>query len=378
MALVSAKPPVQDVGAERPVRLAAPSLTGVLRVVAIVVACVVGLYLTWRVRSVLRLAVIALFLALALLPVVDAIDRRVRAPRAAVILALYVALAGGVVVLGAVVVPSLSRQVQRIAHDAPGYAQDLRHNATLRHYDDRYHITTSLEGDAHALPGRLAKATGGLQSVTVRAFAFVGQLVTVLSLAFLLMLNGRRYVNMALRLSGPRESRYRRLAIDISNAVANYMLGNVAISLMATVATWLVLMILGVPYALSLGILVGFFDLIPLVGATLGAIVVAIATATVDFPTATIVWLVFIVVYQRFENYLVQPLVYGRALDVNPIVTILAVLVGASLLGILGALLAIPIAAAIQIVLRDWWSERTATTAAPLASAAAQPELPLT
>jgi predicted PurR-regulated permease PerM len=365
MALVSAQRPVQHGDAQRPVRLAAPSLTGVLRIVGIVVACVVVLYLTWRVRSVLRVAVIALFLALALLPVVDAIDRRVRAPRAAVILALYLALASGVVVLGAVVVPSLTRQVQQLAHDAPRYAQDLRRTATFRHYDDRYHITTKLEEDARALPGRLAKATGGLQSVTVRAFAFVGQLVTVLSLAFLLMLSGRRYVNLALQLTGRREARYRSLVVDINHAVANYMLGNVTISVMATVATWLVLTVLGVPYALSLGILVGFFDLIPLVGATLGAIVVGIATATVDFPTATIIWVVFVVVYQRFENYLIQPLVYGRALDVNPIVTILAVLVGASLLGILGALLAIPIAAAIQIVLRDWWAERTVTTAAP-------------
>jgi predicted PurR-regulated permease PerM len=138
------------------------------------------------------------------------------------------------------------------------------------------------------------------------------------------------------------------------------MLGNVAISLLATLSTWLVLTILGVPYALSLGIVIGFFDLIPMVGATIGAIIVGLATATVDFPTATIVWVVFVVLYQRFENYVVQPLVYGRTLDINPLVTILSVLAGASLLGILGALLAIPVAAAIQILLRDWWSHRTA------------------
>jgi predicted PurR-regulated permease PerM len=83
-----------------------------------------------------------------------------------------------------------------------------------------------------------------------------------------------------------------------------------------------------------------------------------LATLTVDFPTATIVWIAFIIVWQRFEDYVVQPLVYGRALRVNPIVTIVSVLVGAELLGILGALLAIPTAAAIQIVLQDWWKNR--------------------
>jgi predicted PurR-regulated permease PerM len=148
------------------------------------------------------------------------------------------------------------------------------------------------------------------------------------------------------------------MILDINQAVAKYVLGNVVISVLATVATWIVLTILGVPYALSLGFVVGFFDLIPLVGATLGAIVVALATLTVNFPLATIVWIVFIIIWQRVEDYVVQPLVYGRALHVNPIVTIVAVLAGAALLGILGALIAIPTAAAIQIVLSEWWSTR--------------------
>ena len=342
------------------VRLAAPSLRGVVRLVAIVAACAIGLYLLWRTRGVLRLAAIALFVGLTLNPIVDAFDRRVRLPRAGVILLLYAVLGGGVVVTGAVVVPSTVRQVQHLSRDAPRHLHDLRRNATFRRYDDRYQITAKLERDARALPGRLQQAAGPLQRVTVQAFGVVSQLLTVLTLAFLLLLHGREYMDMALRLTGDREARYRALVIDINRAVAEYMLGNVARPLIATVATWLVLTLLGVPYALSLGLLVGFFDLIPLVGATLGALFVGIATATVDFPTATIVWVAFIIVYQRVENSLIQPVVYGRALKVNPIVTILAVLVGASLLGILGALLAIPIAAAIQIVLSDWWTHRPA------------------
>jgi predicted PurR-regulated permease PerM len=348
-----------SVDASAPVRLAPPSLKGIVRIVAVVVACAIVIYLTWRLRDVVRLVAISLFVALALLPVVDALDARIRVPRSAIILALYAALATGVVVVGAVVVPSMVTQVRQLSHDAPRYARDLRRNDTLRHYDDRYHITTRVQRDAQDLPSQLQKATGPLQDVTVKAFGVVGQFVTVLSVAFLLMLNGRRYVGMGLHLTGRREPRYRKLVIDINQAVARYMLGNVAISVLATGSTWLVLTILGVPYALSLGIVVGFFDLIPLVGATIGAIVVAVATVTVDFPTATIVWVAFVIVYQRFENYLVQPLVYGRALDVNPLVTILGVLAGASLLGILGALLAIPIAAAVQIILRDWWAHRS-------------------
>ena len=346
------------VPASAPVRLAAPSLGGVLRLILIISLGGIGLYLTWRVRSVVRLTAIALFLGLALNPLVDAIQARVHVRRSLIILGVYVLLIAGVIVIGIVVVPSLVKEVQQIAHDAPRYAHDLRKNATFRRYDNRYHISAKLVHDAGRLPQLLGHAVGPLKDVTVQAFSFIAQLTTVLAVAFLLILHGREYVGLALRLTS-NEERYRRLVIDINRAVANYMLGNIAISVLATLATWIVLSLLGVPYALSLGIVVGFFDLIPLVGATLGAIVVAVATVPVDFPIATIVWIAFIIIWQRFEDYVVQPMVYGKALKVNPIVTILAVLIGASLLGVLGALLAIPTAAAIQIILRDWWTHRS-------------------
>ncbi len=341
------------------VRLEAPSAGAVVRGVLTVTACILLLYLVWRVRVVVRLVAISLFLALALIPIVDALATRTRAARALIILVVYVVLIASVAVIGYVVVPSLVKEVEQLSHDAPRYAADLRHNATFRHYDNRYHITPKLVDDARRLPRLLGHLVGPLKDVTVQAATFIGQVVTVLALGFLLLLHGRDYVNLGLSLTGDRQGRYRRVVIDINRAVADYVLGDMVISVLATIATWIVLSILGVPYALSLGFLVGFFDLIPLVGATVGAIVVAVATLPVDFPTATIVWLAFIIVWQRFEDYVIQPLVYGRTLRVNPIVTIVSVLVGASLLGVLGALLAIPTAAAIQIVLGGWWANRT-------------------
>ena len=357
----------------------AASPRGVLRIVLVVVACAIGLYLFWRVRTVVRLAAISVFLALAMIPVIDALDRHTRVPRAVIILLAYLVLTAAVVVIGVVVVPSLVKEVGQLSHNAPRYAHDLRANSTFRHYDNRYHISTKLVRDAEGLPHTLAHLVGPLKDVTVSAFSFIGQLVTVLALTFLLILHGRDYVNMGLSLTGSRQDRYRELIIDINQAVAKYVLGNVIISVLATVATWVVLSVLGVPYALSLGFVVGFFDLIPLVGATLGAIVVALATVGVNFPVATIVWVAFIIIWQRFEDYVVQPLVYGRAVHVNPIVTILSVLAGAELLGVLGALLAIPTAAAIQIVLRAWWSSRGHGAAAPIqpaVQASAQPRSP--
>jgi predicted PurR-regulated permease PerM len=235
---------------------------------------------------------------------------------------------------------------------------ELRHNATFRHYDDRYHITAKLLRDTHRLPELLARAAGPLKDDTVGAASLLTQLIAVLAVTFLLVLHGRECSELGLSLSGRHQQRYRQLIIDIKDAVAKYTLGNIVISVLATLATWIVLSILGVPYALALGLVVGFFDRIPLVGATLGAIVVAFATVPVSFPTATIVWIAFIIVWQRFEDFVVHPLVYGRAVNVNPLVTIISLLVGAELLGILGVLLAIPTAAAIHIILREWWTAR--------------------
>jgi predicted PurR-regulated permease PerM len=344
------------------VRLSAPPLSGVLQIVLILAATGFGLYLVWRVRGVIQLLAISLFFAFALFPLVDAVSVRTRAPRALVILAAYLVLAMLVTLIGYVVIPSLVKELQLLSHNAPHYAASLRGNTTFRHYDDRYHITAKLVRDVHRLPELLARLAGPLKDVTVGAFSFASQLVTVLAVTFLLTQHGREYAEKALALMGKREQRYRNVIMDIKDAVAGYTLGNIIISVLATIATWIVLSILGVPYALALGFVVGFFDFIPLIGATLGAIVVALVTLPVDFPTATIAWIVFIIVWQRFEDYVVQPLVYGRALKVNPLVTIVSLLIGGALLGILGVLLAIPTAAAIQIILRDWWSAQTSTT----------------
>ena len=354
----TATPVQEDGGTTLRVRLASPRISGVLRIVFILVATGFGVYLVWRVRAVIRLLAISLFLAFALFPLVDAMERKTRAPRWLLILIAYVILAMLVALIGYVVIPSLVKELHMLSRDAPHYAAVLRHNSTFRHYDDRYHITTKLVHDAHRLPELLGGLAGSLKDVTVGAFSFISQLITVLAVTFLLTSHGREYAEMGLSLTGERQDRYRQVLIDIKDAAAGYTLGNIVISVLATIATWIVLSILGVPYALALGFVVGFFDLIPLIGATLGAIFVALATLPVSFPTATIVWIVFIIIWQRVEDYVVQPLVYGRALKVNPLVTIVSLLIGGALAGILGVLLAIPCAAAIQIILREWWSAR--------------------
>jgi predicted PurR-regulated permease PerM len=340
------------------VQLSTPSLRGVARLVAIVGACAGALYLLYLTRGVLKIVLIALFTAMALGPVVDAVQRA-RLPRAWAIVVVYLGCAAAVIGVGALIVPSVGSQVRRLSSDAQHSVGDLRHSATFRRYDDRYHISAAVQTQLRALPSGAGDAAGPLKAVTVGVFGFLSNLIAVLSIAFLLMLHGDRYAASALgALSPERADRWRRVGPQVYRAVSRYVLGNLAISVIAGSGAWVAMRLLGVPFAVPLAIVVAFLDLIPMVGATLGAILVAVAALVVS-PLTAVLWLVYIFVYQQVENYLIQPVVYRRAIQVEPVTTIIAVLVGATLLGLLGALLAIPAAATVQLVADDIRRSRT-------------------
>jgi predicted PurR-regulated permease PerM len=333
-------------------QLGTPSLRGVARLVAIVAACAGSLYVLYLTRDVLRILVIALFTATALGPVVDAVQRT-RLPRAWAILTVYLACLAATVGTGALLVPSVASQVGRLSRDAQHAVADLRRNPTVRRYDDRYHITEKVQAQLRSLPSHAGEAAGPLRDVTVGAFAFLSNLIAVLSIAFLLILHGDRYVAAIFSALPPeRAARWRRLAPQIYQAVSAYVIGNLEISAIAGACAWVAMMLLGIPFALPLAIVIAFFDLIPMVGATLGAIIVGLAALVVS-PLTAVIWLAYVFAYQQAENYLIQPVVYRRAVEVSPLATIVAVLVGATLLGLLGALLAIPAAAAIQLIVQD-------------------------
>jgi predicted PurR-regulated permease PerM len=352
-------------------QLGTPSLRGVARLVAIVAACAGALYLLYLTRGVLKILAISLFTATALGPVVDAVQRR-HVPRAWAILLVYLASALVVVGAGAALVPSVGPQVGQLSHQAQRAIGDLRHDGTVRRYDNRYHITGKVQAQLRSVPSRLGEAAGPLRDVTVGVFGFASNLVAVLSIAFLLILHGDRYAGAVFSLLPPaRADRWRRVAPRIYQAVSAYVVGNLEISLIAGAGAWVTMTVLGVPFAVPLAIVVGFFDLIPMVGATLGAIIVALAALLVS-PLTALIWLAYVFLYQQAENYLIQPVVYRRAVQVAPLTTIVAVLVGATLLGLLGALLAIPAAAAIQLIVQDVRADR-GSSAADTASGSSSP-----
>jgi predicted PurR-regulated permease PerM len=327
--------------------------------VFVTLAVLAGLLIVlYRIRSVLELVLVAGFLAIALGPPVEFLVRH-RVKRAFAILLVYLGIVALIVGVGLLIIPPVVGGVNDLSHDIPGYVQDLRKSDTFRKYDDKYDISKKLNDQAKKLPSKLGEAAGTLQDLTVGVFGALVKLVTVLTMTFFLLLDGGKILHFFLRARGPtEEERLSTIFEGIYRSVAGYVAGNLVISFIAGGVTYITLIILGVPFAAPLAVLMGFLDLIPLVGATIGGIVIGAVTAFTDFPTATIVWVIVLLVYQQVENNVLQPIVYRRTVQVAPLLTIVAVLIGATLLGVLGVLIAIPIAGAIQIVVRDVWNRR--------------------
>ena len=330
----------------------------IVKIVLVTAATLVGLYLVYQVRSVIGLLLIALFLALAVAPAVNWLHER-RVPRALAILLVYFSLGLAIFGIGLLLVPPVVNGVENLSQDLPGYIDDLRNNDQFRKYDDRYDITEKLQDQVDELPSKLDDAASTLQDVTVGVFSSFVQLFAILVITFFFLMEGPKILEFSYgQMPKAREKRMRKIAADISEAISGYVFGNFVISVFAGLVTYATLSILNIPFAVPLAFLYAFLDLIPLVGATIGGILVGIVVAFFDFPGDLIVWAIVVIAYQQVENYLIQPVVYGKAVRVHPLIVIVAILIGASLLGILGALVAIPIAAAIQSVVLDWWAFR--------------------
>jgi predicted PurR-regulated permease PerM len=345
----------------------------IARAVGVIVIMAAALYLLYRLREVAGLLAVSVFVAVALTPLV-ALVRRLRVPRALAILIVYVGILAGMFGVGLVVVPPVAEGVDGLARAAPGYVTRLERSPLVRRYDRRYGITATLSSQASRLPSVLNGAAGDLESVTVGVFRRLFELITVLTIAFFLLLDGPRVADFGFRTLAPeRERRARALADDAARAVGGYVAGASAIAALAGLVSFGMMTALGLPFAIPLSVLMAFLALIPLVGSAIGAVPIALVAALHSFPTALIVWVVFFVVYQQVESRVLGPWVYRRTVELHPLLAIIAVLAGASLQGILGALLAIPVAAIVQILIREWWRVRSAAAGPPVATGEAIP-----
>src|SRR5918994_1382175 len=273
----------------------------VAQVAGVLLGLAVALWVVWVSMRVITWVLVALFLALALEPGVRFLQDRGMKRR------------GAAAVLAALLVPPLVDEVDGLADAAPGYVEDITAGrGPLGFLQTDYQIVDRV---------RQATESGG---------------------GSLLGGGARTVLNVGHR---------------ISQTVSGYVTGNLLLSVIAGVSSTIALLIMGVPFALELGLVVAVLDLIPLAGATLAGLLLT----TVGFltsVTAGIVLLVFFVLYQQLENHVLQPLVYGRTVQLSPLVVLIAILIGSEVAGVLGALAAIPVAGTLQILLRDWLEHR--------------------
>jgi predicted PurR-regulated permease PerM len=333
----------------------------VLRSVLVVVAVVLVLYVMYQLRKPLSWLVIAAFIAIAVSGPVNLLSQHMR--RGFAIAIVYLTLVLIPIGIGALLVPSFVNQAEELAGNAPEYAQDVtdfvNENETLRNLNEDYDITSKLEEEAGKLPDKIPDAAGTLQDIGVGFVNSVFAGLTIFILSIFMVAGGRRWVERFLETRNPdQKERIERAFDHIGAAVGNYVGGALLQATIAGITAFIVLSILGVPFAAPLALVVFFFDLIPLVGATLAAVLVAIVTLFVNFPVALIVWVIYSIAYQQVENYVIQPQIQRRAVSVEPFVVLVAVLFGGTLFGIVGALLAIPAAASIQIAIREWMAYR--------------------
>jgi predicted PurR-regulated permease PerM len=342
----------------------------VFLVIGIAVLVGLVLWLGFQAWHVLTWILIAALLAAALNPAVESFERRGlgRAAAAAIVFGIVLLVLTG---LGFLVVPPLVTQVSDLVNAVPGYVDDITAGrGPLGWLQDDYHLVDRIREaiDKQGVGGVLGLGAPVLDVVRSVVTAVVGT-ITIIFLTFFMLLEGPRTIEGVLgSLPESARPRYERVGREIYRTISGYVTGNLLISVLAGVLATAMLFIVGSEFAIALGLLVAVLDLVPLAGATLAAIIVStIVLIETDWIRCLVV-IVFFLAYQQFENHVVQPLVYGRTVQLSPLAVLCAVLVGAQLAGILGALLAIPVAGSLLAIGREILQYREETSAEPSAA----------
>jgi len=300
-------------------------------------------------QAVLIRALIALFFAVSLDPAVRWLNRRgvSRGLAVAVIFGLALGLVVGFLVS---TIPALVSQFQTLTADLPRYLDELNQRSRgFRILNRQFDLSSQLQGLLGSLPSRLGSGVLGFAGQVFGAL-FSGLTILVLTIYFMADLPRLRHGLVRLM---PRHRRARSAEVVdlVVDKVGDYMIGNILISIVAGVASYVVFLVLGVPFAIPLAILVAFCDLIPMVGATLGAILcVAVTVFAADIWPTSVLVAIFFVAYQQLENYVIAPRILKSTVDISAAAVLLAGLIGATVLGLVGALMAIPVAAAVKVL----------------------------
>lgn len=333
----------------------------VLTVLGLTIAVVALLELFLIARQVLTWLLIAVFFALALNPLVEWFQRHgVKRRGAAAALTFLLALAA-IAALGALFIPTLVSEVNGFARELPNYIRDITEGrGPLGRLAERYDIVERVRAEVEAGgASRVLGLSGTALAITKGIITLIVATVTIAFMTFFMLLEGPAWLERFYTLL-PDESRdrWREVGNRIYRTVGGYVTGNLLISVIAGIASTVLLLILDVPYAVALGLLVAILDLIPLAGATIAAVVLTAVAAIDGGWLPAVIVLAYMVVYQQIENHFIQPIVYSRTVQLSPLAILIAVLVGAEVAGVVGALAAIPVAGTIQVLILFWLDER--------------------
>jgi predicted PurR-regulated permease PerM len=370
-------PITRDTGDGEPAVRIRPTIDtkSAIRAVGVLLAAVAGVYIVYLLRKPLSWLFIAGFIAIAVAGPVNVLARRIK--RGLAIAIVYVGIMLVPVGLLALLVPPIIDQVDTLVNDAPQYADDVTEfvndNERLRGLNEDYDITTKLEEEAAKLPGKVGDAAGVLADIGIGLVNSIFAGVTILILSIFMVGAGPRWRRTFIKVQAhdpERAEAWNRMFDRIGAAVGNYVLGALVQATIAGVSAYIVLLAIGAPSPAALAVVVFLLDLIPLIGATIGAVVVGLVTLFGDLPLDPIIWTIYSVIYQQIENNVIQPRIQARAVQLEPFLVIVSVLFGSALFGLAGALLAIPVAASIQIAVREYLLFRRD----PLAALIAEPK----
>ncbi len=334
-------------------------------VLAVAVAFAAGVWFFLEVRQIILWLVIAAVLAMALEPAVGWLTRHrlKRGPAAVLVSVAAIVIVAGVLALLAV---PLVNQARQLIDNLPGYIHDFtKPGSPFAGLETKFHVVERLRALAPKALTLLAGAgTPALQALR-SVFTVFAAVISILTMTVLLLIEGPRTWTWALSLIAPeRRPVAHDLGSHLLSSVGGYVRGNLLISLIAGVAAYVALLIVGVPFALPLAVAVAVLDLIPLVGATLGAIVCVVVALAGGGWLPGLVVAAYFIVYQQVENNLIQTTVYSRTVALSPLAVLVASLCGAAVAGIVGVLLAIPVAATVAIALVEIRALRTGTVPA--------------
>jgi len=340
--------------AGRPLNRQSPFYMGFVGAIGVLVA--LGLWHTvGRLTTVITLLVVALFLTLALNPIVEYLTRKgMRRPWA--VLVVFVGLVVVFALLGLLVVPPVAEQSTLLVEETPGYLDNVLKSRWVQDIDQHYHVVDKIAAEVNKRltdSNFLGQVAGGVLGAGRAVLTGVFQFFTVLVLTLFFLANLPRVKQAAYAVvPASRRPRVVSLSEEIMRRTGSYAIGQVAVATVNAFCSWIMMSIVGIPYAAVLAVLVGFLGLVPMVGASLGAILVC-TVAVFDEPRKMVIALVYYIVYQQLENYVVVPRIMQRTVSVPGAVTVVAALAGGTLLGMLGALLAIPFAAGLLLLYEE-------------------------